>query len=146
MVAARIPLNYMSSFNLTPLQGLLKEFSFRIEIRYLERELLYWLQILRSYDVDLEYYGKKVMCLFNLIKSKDLKWPSLRSNLPYCRFYPRWTEVHLIGFKYGHRLEDWRFWFSEPTDRIDGEFWSLIEDSPLATFIPGAWAQESPCI
>lgn len=47
------------------------------------------------------------------------------------------STIRLIGFDYGPEPEDWRLWWSEPTDEFAGEFWHMIEN-PWER-IPGAW-------
>lgn len=48
----------------------------------------------------------------------------------------------LNGFTFGPNAEDWNLiweWHPDP-ERLAGEFWTLIEDPPLA--IPGSWVDE----
>lgn len=61
-----------------------------------------------------------------------------------------WLYMRLVGVKGGPRPEDWKFWWSQPTDGLVGEFWSLVEreqeetgfleEEPLCA-IPGTWVE-----
>ncbi|KAJ8067556.1 hypothetical protein OCU04_004896 [Sclerotinia nivalis] len=119
-------------------------------MRHWERQLLDWLEILQSANVDLEQYGKKEMLLFKRHQSESCAPLLLKTPVTSVTYYVDWGLVcewgwtHVLGFRYGPRPEDWNFWLSEPTDQFAGDFWSLIEDPPLATFIPGAWVDYSP--
>lgn len=52
----------------------------------------------------------------------------------------------LIGFTHGPLPENWHFWFSEPTDELMREFWTLVGDRDVKTLeeitIPGSWVEE----
>ncbi|KLU88289.1 hypothetical protein MAPG_07276 [Magnaporthiopsis poae ATCC 64411] len=57
--------------------------------------------------------------------------------------------VRLINVRGGPRPEDWKFWWSQHTDGLVGDFWSLVErgqgtgfleEEPLCA-IPGAWVE-----
>jgi hypothetical protein len=53
---------------------------------------------------------------------------------------------HMHGFSYGLTVEDWKFWFSESTDYLAGEFWAMIEKSSSHCYsgctIPGSWQED----
>lgn len=48
--------------------------------------------------------------------------------------------MRLIGFASNASANEWKLWWSEPTDEFAGDFWRLCEDEP--TRIPGAWNEE----
>lgn len=58
----------------------------------------------------------------------------------------REEKFHILGFSYGLTVEDWKFWFSEPTDYLAGKFWAMIEKSPgyrgSHCTIPGSWPED----
>lgn len=103
----------------------------RLRIR---RLLLYtWLSDLQVSGVDLQQYGEEEQ-RYGLVPNMNI-------------FFCVWkSRPHLISFSYGPRVEDWKLWFSEPTDRYAGQFWRMIEtlqeeDDQFA--MPGAWMEYS---
>jgi len=71
--------------------------------------------------------------------------------LPSCKTFP--ISFELISFTYGPRPEDWKFWFSEPSDPYAGDFWAMVEegrpwiddeeamgDHPQP--MPGSWSED----
>ncbi|KAF7861393.1 hypothetical protein EAF04_007958 [Stromatinia cepivora] len=69
MIASEIPLHNISPQGTTPLQGIQKIYLADFGMRHWERQLLDWLEILQSANVDLEQYGKKEMSLFKRHRS-----------------------------------------------------------------------------
>ncbi|KAJ2990764.1 hypothetical protein NUW58_g2790 [Xylaria curta] len=48
--------------------------------------------------------------------------------------------IRLIALTYGSEIDDWKFWWSEPTDTFVGQFWEAIE--PKLLRIPGSWVDD----
>jgi hypothetical protein len=98
--------------------------------------LLAWLEVLKNFGVDLEAYGRKES---SILSREDVEWPG-REILLYRKgaYYRRCgLYLRLIGFEFGPNPEDWKFWFSDPTDQLVGEFWDMVEHPERRT--PGAW-------
>ena len=87
-----------------------------------------WLEDLQSCGVDLLEYGKK---------EKELHG-HYTEVLGDCRSYSNGCTLRLVGFTYGASPEDWKVWFSEPTDEYAGDFWWLVEQ-PDEKPMPGMW-------
>ena len=104
-------------------------------IQYLSCTLYTWIYDLNASGIDLQQYGELETALglkdkVNLIRRLDFGEE---------KFY-------IIGFSYGPTVEDWKFWFSEPTDYLAGKFWAMIEKSPSYSdsycTIPGSWPED----
>lgn len=104
-------------------------------IQYLSCILYTWIYDLNASGIDLQQYGEMETAL----GLKD-KVNSSR------RFSCREEKFHMLGFSYGPTIEDWKFWFSEPTDSLAGKFWAMIEKNPSYSHsrytIPGSWPKE----
>jgi hypothetical protein len=102
--------------------------------------LLAWLEILKNFGVDLEAYGRKEA---SILSSEDVEWPGREILL--CRRcglnYRFGLYLRLIGFAFGPNPKDWKFWFSDPTDQLVGEFWDMVEHPERR--MPGAWDEFS---
>ena len=103
--------------------------------------LITYLTTIRAGGVDLAEYGLQEQKLYRDvdIDKEFLVSSSYRNRL-------RRFVVRLIGFTYGPTPEDWKVWFSEPTDIYVGEFWHGIENpwehiSGAWEHIPGAWVE-----
>jgi hypothetical protein len=110
-------------------------------IQLLNCTLHTWLYDLQASGVELRQYGEQETAL----GLKDKVNSSRRLNF-------REEKFHLLGFSYGPQLEDWQFYFSEPTDYLAGRFWIMIEKSQgqgdslfldSQYLIPGAWIEDS---
>jgi hypothetical protein len=94
-----------------------------------------WFEILTEAGIDLDLYG-------------ELETRSLRSGAHEVILHfdgrngPYWNPKRLgssklIGIEYGTKPQDWKLWWTEPTDVLVGEFWHRIEqETPL---LPGSW-------
>jgi hypothetical protein len=102
--------------------------------------LLAWLKVLKNCGIDLETYGRKQALIFS---REDAAWPGREILLcQNCGLYYRLgLYLRLIGFEFGPNPEDWKFWFSEPTDQLVGEFWDMVEHPERR--MPGAWDEFS---
>ena len=104
-------------------------------IQYLSCILYTWIYDLKASGIDLQQYGE----METVLGLKD-KVNSSR------RFSYREEKFHIIGFSYGPTVEDWKFWFSEPTDYLAGKFWAMIEKnlsySDSRCTIPGSWPKD----
>jgi len=104
-------------------------------IQYLSCILYTWIYELNASGIDLQQYGEMETAL----GLKD------KVNLSR-RFGRREEKFHIFGFSYGLTVEDWKFWFSEPTDYLAGKFWAMIEKNPSYIhsryIIPGSWQKE----
>lgn len=106
-----------------------------------QRGLHAWLDIIRSCGIDLLEYGiqtkrflREVGGRFNFAIYRDV-WFDSRDSWKNGLF-----KVRLISFTYGSHPEDWKLWWSEPTDGLVGDFWREIEPEPLC--IPGSWVED----
>lgn len=85
-----------------------------------------WLRILHQCKIDLQEYGEWEKMHFRteyhdfVITLAEISMPGSGIQID--------TTVSFINFTYGPRLEDWKFWFSEPSDPSAGDFWALIEE------------------
>jgi hypothetical protein len=104
--------------------------------------LLAWLEVLKNFGVDLEAYGRKEA---SILSREDIEW-SGREIFLYRRdaynaynayYHPYGLYLRLIGFEFGPNPEDWKFWFSDPTDQLVGDFWDMVEHPERS--MPGAW-------
>lgn len=111
-----------------------------------------WLEILFNCGVDLGQYGIWETMYF---QSQGFKPDHSPFEGDDTKCYVQWNaswHFRWIAFTFGPRVEDWNFWYSEPTDEFAGDFWQMIEevgcwesddeesDSDLT--IPGAWSDE----
>ncbi|TGO48427.1 hypothetical protein BCON_0240g00060 [Botryotinia convoluta] len=138
LIAAQIPLHETGHRRLTLLQRILSDSVFQTGINHSERQIFDWAKILQASGIDLEQYGNKKRSIFQRVDTWNFGG-SEKSVITY-----ELGLSSLVGFNYDSCVEDWNFWFSEPTDQFAGDFWSLIEDPPLMNFVPGAWIDESP--
>jgi hypothetical protein len=97
--------------------------------------LLAWLRTLKDFGVDLEAYGRKESSIWS---REDAEWPGREIRLSEDHFDSRRRLcLHLIGFEFGSNPEDWKFWFSDPTDQLVGDFWDMVEHPERS--MPGGW-------
>ncbi|KAI2469516.1 hypothetical protein F4781DRAFT_213381 [Annulohypoxylon bovei var. microspora] len=97
--------------------------------------LNFWLEALKFAGVDLDAYGYREHEIFvghdnHRFEVHYYRSPGDSEELPFSAF-------DLVGFRFGPDLEDWEFYWNEPTDEFAGDFWDLIENPPL--HIPGSW-------
>lgn len=50
-------------------------------------------------------------------------------------------EIRLIALTSGSKVDDWKLWWSEPTDELVGDFWRDVDPEPLC--VPGSWVDDS---
>lgn len=109
---------------------------FYMDLRYsfmvFSRVLVVWLEVVKLAGIDLDVYGRCEHELFitstrrfNIIYNPWEIW-----GLPF-------SELYLIGFKFGPEPKDWDFYWAEPTDEFAGDFWDMVENPP--PHIPGSW-------
>lgn len=96
-----------------------------------------WLKDVKHGGIDLEEYGRKEQKLINsgrIDKDVDYSW--------YDRRYgdDNWRSIRLVALEYGPLVGDWKLWWSEPTDKLAGDFWQLVEHQPAV--MPGSWVEE----
>ena len=130
----------MGSLYTTPLGGLLADIigspSWKLKGSNSidQSPVILWLTALEASGVDLYEYGRRErMLLGDRETSRDFPFPWDGHSL-----MKEERTVRLFSFAYGPSPNDWHFYFSEPTDFLAGEFWSLIEgpeDQPM----PGMW-------
>ncbi|KAF7534521.1 hypothetical protein G7054_g6189 [Neopestalotiopsis clavispora] len=113
----------------------------------IEPGLRLWLNILRNAGVDLKEYGKKEAGLFisqsvseKPVTMYDVTFGDRLSRIHGGDAWGAKFEVNLIGFQYGAEVDDWKLWWSEPSDVFAGDFWKLVE-SPYQP-VPGAWVED----
>lgn len=91
-------------------------------IQHLNCLLYTWIYDLKGSGIDLQEYGKMETAL----RFEDKVNASCRSSY-------RGGKFHLLGFSYGPEVEDWKFWFSEPTDYLAGRLWARVEQNTSKT-------------
>jgi len=105
----------------------------RVELSssYLTKLMMPWLCSLEQAGVNLSSYGRKEKAL---IESGRLKVDFIFEYDLHIKEY--WgnssivpMSLHLIGFEYGPKPDNWKFWISDPTDEFVGDFWHLIGDT-----------------
>lgn len=102
-----------------------------------------WLDILHKCDIDLMEYGRH----------EKQKLDAQSDGYEFRTFRDVWEEpsnmawpgngffnIRLLAFDYGSEVEDWKLWWSEPTDELVGDFWREMEQEPLR--MPGSWNEE----
>jgi hypothetical protein len=102
--------------------------------RYTERALRYWTEDLEACGIDLNIYGETERRLF--IESRRLRPLCHEPNMHSFR----WEKWGLENFKYGPKPRDWQFSWDLGIEALHGEFWDMVEDSPL--YIIGAWVDD----
>lgn len=96
-----------------------------------------WLETLQTSGVDLEEYGK----IENMVQKE-----SFMRLIPLCSITSGYgleivSFLRLIAMEVGPNSQDWKFWFSDPTDDFVGEFWDMVEHPERS--MPGAWDEFS---
>lgn len=154
LIRAQVPLHETDHQEFTLLQSIVSHCMFQRGTNHRGRQILDWIKILQASGIDLEQYGRKERSIFKMKKRNNFESLVFLSCInrvealdfegpmkPVTSYELGWSS--LIDFTYGPCVEDWNFWFSEPTDRFAGDFWSLIEDPPLMSLVPGAWVDKS---
>ncbi|KAI0025523.1 hypothetical protein F4780DRAFT_338438 [Xylariomycetidae sp. FL0641] len=108
-----------------------------------------WLEDLQACGVNLETYGRNEKDLLLSITTQNhyrLPW---EQSMIIIRGTPGLHPVEgiddpliirLLGFAYGPRPEDWKFYWDMGAEAYAGEFWHLIEHPPLPQpTMPGSW-------
>ncbi|KAK4145268.1 uncharacterized protein C8A04DRAFT_10801 [Dichotomopilus funicola] len=101
-----------------------------------------WVSDLAAGGMDLEAYGESEKAHYDrrgVLSSPQKPREVLLSPEERIFYAPQRS---LNGFTFGPKAEDWNLiweWHPDP-ERLAGEFWTLIEDPPLA--IPGSWVDE----
>lgn len=106
------------------------------------KALQMWLKILQECGIDLSEYGRQ-----EIRRLKDQEdggvfniYRDVWGENPYMQTLNGKFELRLIGFEYGNQPEDWKLWWSEPTDSLVGDFWKEVEPEPLC--MPGSWDED----
>lgn len=104
-----------------------------------EKSIFAWLSDLYEGGIDLMLYGTNEKEHFRDPKCLPTGLAILYSRPP--RFSDTVYRVRLINFQYGRLPTDWKFWWTEPSDRFAGDFWRLVESASrrAAMSVPGAW-------
>ena len=122
---------------------------FHARFTVLQDTVRVWLEALELAGVDLASYGLSerqalinddVRREFCLNPASAVLWDDWRVEKP------RWHSlsnqnltIRLIDIQYGPSPQDWKLWWTEPTDELVGEFWHRIEwQMPR---IPGGWIE-----
>ncbi|OTA68466.1 hypothetical protein K449DRAFT_145961 [Hypoxylon sp. EC38] len=92
-----------------------------------------WLEALEQAGVDLNTYGRREHEIFT--NNDSYHYFGLPWIIEYYYSFP--VNYYLVDFSYGPEPDDWKLYWSEPTDELAGDFWELIENPPL--HIPGSW-------
>ncbi|KAF7916805.1 uncharacterized protein EAE98_010527 [Botrytis deweyae] len=153
LIGAQVPLHETGT-GFTLLQRMICNCMFQTGINHRGRQILDWINLLHASGTDLEQYGETERSIFKMGRRNNFESLVFRSRInrvevlnfegpmkPVINYELGFSR--LIDFTYGPCVEDWNFWFSEPTDRFAGDFWSLIEDPSLINLVPGAWVDKS---
>lgn len=104
--------------------------------RQISMALRMWLEDLLVSGTDLEDYGR---CELSLFRShgwlRTWRWSCLEigGELPHTIA----TGPQLESFSFGPRPNDWVFIWDPAVEQFAGNFWEMIDDSPLP--VPGGW-------
>lgn len=110
-----------------------------------EKAARIWLNILYECGIDLLEYGKQEKqwldeqergCGFGTYRD------GLQDESVDNKFVNGCFEIMLIGFKFGSQPEDWKLWWSEPTDELAGDFWREMDPEAVTLCIPGSWVED----
>lgn len=111
-------------------------------IQRCERTISTWLDSLRAAGVDLVKYGQEE-------RQRRLNEFGIRREFglePSCHDengHNWWGYVRLIKFDFGECPSQWKFWWSEMTDKFAGDFWHMIEEQAISSLkVPGAWVDD----
>lgn len=136
-ITAGAQLHTLDSNGLTPFRMVFSGLTLWNQSQPIHAAVSAWLEDLVCCGVALQEYGVKE---HHILKQNDLQDISCYYVKPDTT-----VQLRLINFTYGPRPCDWRFYFSEPTDYLAGEFWSMIEaesdanQEPLELAMPGSW-------
>ncbi|KAK8878802.1 ankyrin repeat-containing protein [Apiospora arundinis] len=99
-----------------------------------------WVEELKKAGISIREYGSREQdILQNILSESRISFEIRTSWWSNTKWPLRGYKVSLYGFTYGPNVEDWAILCSQPTDHFAGEFWDLVEESPLD--MPGAWVE-----
>ncbi|KAK8052481.1 hypothetical protein PG993_003866 [Apiospora rasikravindrae] len=91
-----------------------------------------YLEMLQTCGVDLaSVCGSEVP----LWEAQARRWRNGHPIIETCRL-----TLYYIGLTHGPNPEDWRFFTAENTEAYAGDFWDMVDPSPL--WMPGGWVEE----
>jgi hypothetical protein len=96
-----------------------------------------WLETLQTSGVDLEEYGK----IEKMVQKESFTRLIPLCFMTSCDDLETVSYLRLIAMEVGPNPQDWKFWFSDPTDGFVGEFWDMVEHPERS--MPGAWDEFS---
>ncbi|KAM0139918.1 hypothetical protein ACHAP3_002979 [Botrytis cinerea] len=130
MTSAGMSIHTLNEYGETILQSQFGPFEDHDE--RIPNDLKVWLEFLTDLGIDLNAYGEIESSIYKKRRMGHI-----------FDLYTLWKVENILGFKYGPRIEDWKFWAIEWTDKYVGIFWELIENplqADLANLsIPGGW-------
>jgi hypothetical protein len=99
-----------------------------------------WLSDLSSLEVPLLSYGEEEKRLqYEGIVFRNFTRHTKNTGFKTVRDYSYGT-LRLVSFQPSSSPDDWKLWWSEPTDEFAGDFWRICERAPES--IPGAWDKD----
>ncbi|KAI0421845.1 hypothetical protein F5X98DRAFT_370473 [Xylaria grammica] len=103
-------------------------------LRACDEVLSVWLKLVQQAGFDLNKYGIQEKQQLVSEKRKDFRHYTRRKP------YNGMMGVRLITITCGSEVDDWKLWWSEPTDELVGDFWRDID--PESLHIPGSWVDD----
>ncbi|KAI0438017.1 hypothetical protein F4803DRAFT_555475 [Xylaria telfairii] len=119
-----------------------KEFKIQTALNVCDKNMKVWLKLVQQAGFDLKEYGTQEKRQLASGKGGDPQEHTVygRDRASGGGVIYGWTmKIRLIAFTYGSEVDDWKLWWSEPTDELVGDFWRYIDPEPLC--IPGSWVE-----
>lgn len=138
------------SFYARPIKEVYRKYKIQARLEFCTKAVKSWLTLLEQCGLDLEKYGAQEKHRASRHSAprtirifRDV-WYDMPRTFPELSLNSQ-METRLISFEYGSRVDDWKLWWSEPTDELVGDFWKEIEPEEEMLYIPGSWVEEDDC-
>lgn len=121
---------------------------FHARFAIMEVAIRVWLETLESAGVNLQEYGSRELAALTSgeirgefpLDDIDVWKYRLTGKVQWNTHSNRNMTLRLLRIQYGPSSQDWKLWWTEPTDELVGEFWHRIEwEMPR---IPGSWIED----
>ncbi|GAW21189.1 hypothetical protein ANO14919_107070 [Xylariales sp. No.14919] len=117
-----------------------RKFKTRARLNSCDKALRVWLQLVQQAGFDLNRYGIQEKQQLVSENRGGFQWYHVFRDPTFDRSDNGTMEIKLITITYGSEVDDWKLWWSEPTDELVGDFWRDIDPEPL--HIPGSWVDD----